>query len=642
VVDDPASMSATGTLIAFTHPARGLPDGLTTVTLVDVTVPVGDRSRFIDLAGVPAESPSRAFTYRGARQPELSENGRHLAFVADFTASAPLPGWATGLVAGGPATSQVYVWDRLAGVGRGEIRLVSGRDGVPSRSGGESPSISEDGRIVAFVSTDPYLVTASHPPCRPDCPSQIFRLDRDTDGNGLFDESSRIDDLTLVSATRRQFGLPVAGERASWAPVVGFDGGQIVFLTDSVELVGVGRGGGGEQTDGDLLVAEHHLGTLRRLLDDPSELATPGAHGRPALSRTGGVVAFGTAVPSGGAGSQLTHPVDAVGRTIGVVTTRPALALSDIDFGTVMVGLESTELYATVRNAGPSAFEPSEVTVTGGFRVTGGTCTRGVVVAAGQSCSVRMTFRPSSEGGRSGTLTVSGNGPGAPAVSASVRGSGGTPALLARPGGVDLPAGFVGGVAGRVALDVANIGFVPAEVTELVVVGPDAADFVVIGDSCRGRTLNPDATCAVEVEFRPAAVGYRTALLVARAGVSNPATSGSYTAAVLGGYARYDPALVLPGGVSARPGDEVQVVGTGFPARQSVSIGFGVGTVPLAAVTSDDTGSFAATVRLPVRAAGGERSIVASGPDGALASTRLMLLGRPVAMVPGMPGLGLG
>ena len=640
--DDPASMSATGTLIAFTHAAQGLPDGLTTITMVDVTVPVGDRSRFIDLVGLPAESPNRAFTYLGARQPSLSDNGRHLAFVADFTASAPLPGWADGPEPGGPATAQVYVWDRLAADGDRGVRLVSGRDGVPSRFGGERPSISEDGRIVAFVSVDPRLVVASFPPCRPTCPSQVYRFDRDTDGNGLLDEPARTDPLTIVSATSSTFGLPVAGNGASWSPMVGFDGSQIAFVTDATDLVAPGRGGGGARSDGDLLVAEHHLGTLRRVLDDPSEFATPGAHGHPVLSRTGGVVVFDTVVPAGAAGTQLSYPVASTGRTIGVATFRPDLSLSEVDFGTVMVGVESTELYATVRNSGPSSFEPTEVTVTGGFRITGGTCTRGVVVAAGQSCSVRLTFLPGSVGPRSGTLAVRSVGSDDPVASSPVRGSGGAPVLLARPGGVDLPAGVVGGTAGRVALDIANVGFAPTDVAELTIVGADSADFVIVGDSCRNRALNPDATCAVEVEFRPTGEGYRTALLVARTGSSDPTTAGSYTAAVLGGYAVHDPTIVVPAGLVARPGSEVQVVGTGFPIREPVVVGFGVGAVPLATVTADETGSFAVTVELPVRLPGGERSLVASASDGATAVARLMVVPRSRTPMPGIPGSGFG
>src|SRR5690606_3015030 len=192
------------------------------------------------VAGMPPELPGRAFQYRGARQPALSHNGRHLAFVSDATASAALPGWADGTVVGGYATSQVYVWDRLAGDARGAVRLISGRDGVPSRGGGYSPAISEDGRIVVFTSPDRNLGTAELPRCRPACETQSYRYDRDPDGNGSLDELPRSDPLTLVSAVDAgsvEVGVPVAGNRSSWAPSVNADGSQVAFVTDATNLL---------------------------------------------------------------------------------------------------------------------------------------------------------------------------------------------------------------------------------------------------------------------------------------------------------------------------------------------------------------------------------------------------------------------
>ena len=84
------------------------------------------------VAGMPVEAPGGAFLYRGARDPAISQNGRHLAFVSDTSASEALPGWSDGPVPGEYATSQVYVWDRGATDQRRAVRLVSGKDGVPS------------------------------------------------------------------------------------------------------------------------------------------------------------------------------------------------------------------------------------------------------------------------------------------------------------------------------------------------------------------------------------------------------------------------------------------------------------------------------------------------------------------------------
>ncbi len=56
--------------------------------------------------------------------------------------------------------------------------------------------------------------------------------------------------------------------------------------------------------DGDLLVAEFHLGQIRRVLDGSDTTGVPGAHGNPALSKTGQVIAFDTMAASAIAGTQ--------------------------------------------------------------------------------------------------------------------------------------------------------------------------------------------------------------------------------------------------------------------------------------------------------------------------------------------------
>lgn len=645
-LESPPTLTSTGALLAFTHQAPEYPDGVMTISLVDVTIPTGEPDRVTRVAGAPAEAPNRAFQYRGARQPALSQNGRHLAFVADFTASDPLPGWADGPELGGLATSQVYAWDRFASDERRTLHLISGRDGLRSRAGGASPSISEDGRIVAFVSSDRTLVPATLPDCSPDCPTQVYRFDRDIDGNGIFDEAPRGDPLSIVSATATDLGLPVAGDRSSWSPDVSFDGSQIAFVTDATNLMPSRRGGGGDPSDGDLLVAEHHLGQLRRVLDDPSLTGVPGAHGRPTLSKTGEVIAFDTA--AGGVLSGVERVPNAGGRAIATVEVTPSLSLASLDFGTVLLGFESTELYATVRNAGPAAFEPVDVSVSSRFRITGGTCVRGIIVAAGQACSVKLTFLPSSPQGFSGTLTVRGNGPGAPSVSADVRGAAGEPTLLADPGGVDLPDSIVGELGGRVAVDISNTGFSPSSVARLTIGGASPDDFVIVDESCTGRALNPDASCVVEIEFRPSGAGFRSALLIATAGAgANPATTGAYTAAVIGGYARYEPSLSIAvtdadGAPRGRPGDEIGIGGAGFPVGGEVSIGFGDGSAPFATTAANDDGAFLAIIRLPGRLRVGDRQLVATAPDGATATTPISIVGGVTRRVPGLPGYGLG
>ncbi len=634
--DSAPAVSGSGAVIAFSHAANGGSPEVATISIIDITVPLNEPGRSQQVAGMPAEAPNRAFLYRGASQPVLSQNGRHIAFVSDTTASDALPGWADGPVKGKYATSQVYVWDRFAADQRGSVHLVSGRVGQRSEAGGDAPAMSEDGRIIVFTSRDRTLVPAELPGCVPECPTQVYRFDRDTDGNGIFDESPRGDPLTIVSAVDAgvvEAGVPLAGDQSSWAPAVNADGSQIAFVTDATNLLPSRRAGGGDDRDGDLLVAEFHLGQLRRVLDDPGLTAVPGAHSRPALSKTGEVIAFDTA-----ATGPLTGVVRATStghRDVVTVAVTPELSLAALDFGTVLLNFMSTELYATVLNAGPAAFEPADVTVSSNFAITGGTCVRGVIVAAGTSCSVNLTFTPTAPSGYSGTLTVSGNGPGAPTVSTTVRGAAGEPALVATPGGVDLEPGVVGAAGGRVAIDVGNVDFLPTAVSRIDLGGANPDDFVIVTQSCRDRALNPDASCTIEVEFRPTDSGYRSALLL----VTTP--KGQYTSAVLGGFARYAPTFETAI-EAARPGTTIGIGGSGFPVDAPVAIGFDDGSPPFLTVTANDVGSFLAVATLPARLRVGERRLVASAPGGAVAATPMTIEGRAVSTMPFLPGYGLG
>lgn len=636
--DAAPAMNGSGSQIGYVHQAASSPDGVGTITIVDVTVPVNAPGRESNVAGTPTEAPNRAYLYRGFTQPVLSQNGRHLAFVADATASDALPGWADGPVPGGEARTQVYVWDRLAADQRRAVRLVSGRNGVASAAGAESPAMSEDGRVIVFTSRDRTLVSAALPSCIPNCPTQVYRFDRDTDGNGIFDEAPRGSPLALVSAIDAgsvTIGVPRAGNASSWAPAVNADGSQIAFVTDATNLLPSRRAGGGSENDGDLLVAEFQLGQIRRVLDGADATDVPGAHGRPVLSTTGEVILFETMAGESIDGAR--RVTSAGTRSIVAVTATPQLSLAALDFGTVLLGFESTELYAKVLNSGPAAFEPTNVIVSSNFKVSGGTCTRGVLVAAGTSCSVNLTFNPTAPRGYEGTLTVSGDGVDAPSVSATLRGAAGEPTLLANPGGVDLEPAIVGEIGGRVAVDINNIGFFPTSVANIRLDGAHPDDFVILEQSCTNRALNPDASCAIEVEFRPRGVGYRSALLV----VSAP--SGQYTSAVLGGFARYSPMFETTAettGEPARAGRPLGLGGAGFPPETTVAIGFDDGSPPFATVQSNEGGGFLAIVTLPSRLRIGERRLVATAKDGAVATVTVDVLGTVSRINPAIPGYG--
>lgn len=169
--------------------------------------------------------------------------------------------------------------------------------------------------------------------------------------------------------------------------------------------------------------------------------------------------------------------------------------------------------------------------------------------------------------------------------------------------------------------------------------GANPEDFRVVSEACTRRALNPDATCAVEVEFLPRGPGYRSALLIATATTPQ---GRPHTAAVIGGYARYEPTFLRDENTPARPGGLIGVGGSGFPADVTVTIGFGSGGAPFAEVRTSEAVTFLAQVTIPGRIRLGPRVLIASAPGGVVAELPVDIQGRSGSdAVPTVPGFGM-
>lgn len=629
---DPPAVSRSGTLIAYTHPATQLitVDDITTVSLVDLEQAVTSPERSRPVAGMPLAAPDTQFVHAGIDQPAISGDGRFVAFRSDAASTDAVPGWGVGNEPGGPATRQVFAWDRNELDPFLAVRLMSARpDGEPTLAGAAEPSISRDGRVVAFTSADVGLVPAVFPPCADGCPTQVFRLDRDTDANGWLDEPNRTE-LTMISSEPNT-DPTVAGRSSSSQPALSADGQLVAFVTKATNLQLVKASGGGEPTDGDLLVADARLGTLRRVTVTADGVRpSVAAHSAPQLSDTGRTTVFDTlAAPQLVAGG-------VTGRQVVAVDATPTLSFAEADLGTTLVGFTSDEWYVAVINNGPTTFTPTSVEVSDRrFAVNddASTCGLGVPVPPGGDCTVRLTFTPSGPGPVSARLTVAEQGFGAVAVSTTVRGSGGEPVLRTDPAGADLGSVLIGTQGDEFQFEVQNISVLPTTVTSIGLAGQQAGDFVVTSDSCSGRVLNPRATCGVGVSFAPTAPGRRTAL------VEIVTRTGGYNAVVTAGDGFYRAALDVSPEVLA--GDEFLAGGTGFPPGVAVSLLFGDDASDPFTVSTNADGAFLAWVPVAPDERGGQRRVVAQAADGTTASAPIEVTELPDAAV-ALPGFGLG
>jgi hypothetical protein len=632
--DQAPAVSRNGTLVAYTHPADQIIEGagLTTVSLVDLTVPIDAPGRSILVAGAPITSPDNAYTHLGLDQPALSGDGRFVAYRSDADSTAAVPGWGTGPVAGKPATRRIFVWDRAQPDPFAAVSLVSvSAAGVPAVSDASDPVLSREGRVVAFTSSDVSLVPGGvYPPCSTACPTQVYRVDRDVDDNGLYDEPGRTS-ISLVSAEQGS-DPPVAGVASSFAPSLSADGQLVAFVTKAPNLQLIKAAGGGESADGDVLIADAVNAKLRRAtVSIDGVRPAVAAHARPQLSDTGRTVVLDTL-----AAGDLVAGAWPPGRNVVALSTVPSLSLADADLGSTLVGFESDEWYVAVINDGTSSFIPAAVTVSDRrFRLntTDSTCSLDAPVPPGGNCTVKLTFTPSSPGPVTAKLTVAEAGFQAVSVSSTVRGTGGTPTLRIDEAGHDFGSVEVGSSSKELAFDVRNISLLPTSIRTVNVDGANAADFVVTENNCAFRPLNPRATCTVGMTFRPSAAGRRTAV------VSFATPSGEYTTIVVGGDGAYAPTLQFASREVPAGGNMV-LIGNGYPPSTPLTVLFGDGADPPVTVQSTSAGDLLANVAVGSNARPGRRTLVVQGPAGVVASAPITILPDDQAMV-GLPGFGL-
>jgi Ca2+-binding RTX toxin-like protein len=211
-------------------------------------------------------APAPAFTQRisvgadgrqadaASRTPSISADGRYVAFVSE----------ADGLIPGEGSSWDVFVRDRSAGM----TRLVSQTDSEgPSNGDSFLPSISADGRYVAFVSRASNLAPG------------------DTD---LFTNDVYVRDL--IAGTTELVSVAMGGEEpnsASTEPAISDDGRHVAFSSFSSNLVP-----GDSNGRPDIFVRDLDARTTERVnVSNAGDQAT-GDSSRPAIDAHGRFVAF--------------------------------------------------------------------------------------------------------------------------------------------------------------------------------------------------------------------------------------------------------------------------------------------------------------------------------------------------------------
>lgn len=220
-------LNGDGTKAAFSSVAddivnNGWSDGYQNVYFADLgaatvqyasAVPAGETNG-PSISGDPSQ-------VSGSWPNQCSADGRWIVFESG----------ATNLVADDyNGASDVFVCDRTTGA----VTCMSlGTNGLPATGTSRFPTISGNGRYVAFESAAPNLVANDLNSVIGD----IFRVDRDPDRNGIFDEGNAVTILVSVDSN----GNSSNGE--STTPVISADGNRIAFGSFASNLSSIDTNG---------------------------------------------------------------------------------------------------------------------------------------------------------------------------------------------------------------------------------------------------------------------------------------------------------------------------------------------------------------------------------------------------------------
>ncbi len=215
----------------------------------------------------------------------------------------------------------------------------------------------------------------------------------------------------------------------------------------------------------------------------------------------------------------------------GTAVAAPAavsLSPTALTFASQAVGTSSTSQVVTLKNTGGTTLTVSSFAVTGtnnGDFTQTHTC--GTSLAAGASCTLAVTFKPTAPGTRTAALSIADSASGSP-QSVTLTGTGVGPLAALSPTSVSFPVTLLGSRSTGIAVTLSNTGNATLTISSIAITGTNSADFAQT-NSC-GTSLAAGARCAITVTFAPRAAGSRSATL----NVSDNST-GSPQTATLGG-----------------------------------------------------------------------------------------------------------
>ncbi len=181
------------------------------------------------------------------------------------------------------------------------------------------------------------------------------------------------------------------------------------------------------------------------------------------------------------------------------------LSTESLTFNAQNVGTTSTSQPVTMTNTGNISLTIASIVASSDY---GETNTCGAAVAAGASCTINVTFKPTASGTRTGTVTITDNASTSPqTVSLTGMGAAVAPVGGVSPGSLTFAAQVVGVSSASQPVTLSNTGTAALTISSIAASG----DFSQT-NNC-GNSVAASASCTVNVTFKPTVSGTRTGTL---------------------------------------------------------------------------------------------------------------------------------
>lgn len=198
--------------------------------------------------------------------------------------------------------------------------------------------------------------------------------------------------------------------------------------------------------------------------------------------------------------------------------TAPIVSLggtTGLNFGNEPVGSTSAAQTITLSNIGTGPLTITSIAVTGtnsgDFAETNTCPASNPTLAAGANCTISVTFKPTTTGIRTGSVSITDNAAGSP-QSVSLSGTGVEPGVTLSPLSLAFAGQLITTSSAAQSVTLTNSGTAALTISSIAITGANIGDFAE-ANTCPASTANlaVGAKCTINVTFTPTASGNRAA-----------------------------------------------------------------------------------------------------------------------------------